>query len=341
MEIVSDALEAERSTLFIYDGETHELFSRVAQGEQIGEIRFPASMGIAGSVFGSGVAEIIADAYADPRFNDDVDRKTGYKTRNILCTPIRHNGEPIGVTQVLNKRSGGFDEEDMRLLEALTAQAAAALDNAQLFERVERAHREEAKLLEVTSAIASCTRAAVSAGECATAAGQMTSSWVAANASPSVTRAIFLPSRRTARGPAHPDQDHRAKRCTRDTSTRGAPAASAWANVSTSHATAAAVRRSEASSSAAVRPRKSSRPFQLPTRCSVANTTPCTDHRAFSTNSANSGLVACDSSARGAAPRLSVGLEKNTERKCPNRSSGEKPPTRRSQQSAHSLSPGV
>ena len=155
IDIITDTLGAERSTLFLHDIDTDELYSRVAQGESIGEIRVPAGGGIAGSVFRGGEGEIIADAYADPRFNQEVDRRTGFRTRNILCTPVWHKGRSIGVTQVLNKRESCFDDEDMRLLVALTSQAAAALENAQLYERVEKARREEQQLLEVTSAIAS------------------------------------------------------------------------------------------------------------------------------------------------------------------------------------------
>ena len=155
IEIVTESLGAERSTLFLHDVETDELYSRVAQGARMGEIRIPADAGIAGSVFRAGRGEIIADAYEDPRFNAEVDRRTGFRTRNILCTPVWHKGRSIGVTQVLNKRDGAFDDEDMRLLVALTSQAAAALENAQLYERVEKARREEAQLLEVTRVIAS------------------------------------------------------------------------------------------------------------------------------------------------------------------------------------------
>lgn len=156
MGIVTEAMGADRSSLFLYDQETDTLFSRVAQGDRIGEIRFPAEAGIAGLVFRSGDGLIIPDAYADPRFNQEVDRRTGYRTRNILCTPLRNKrGEIIGVAQVLNKLSGDFDEDDLSLLQILTTQAAAALENAQLFERVERARHEEMQLLEVTSAISS------------------------------------------------------------------------------------------------------------------------------------------------------------------------------------------
>ena len=157
MEVVSNTLNADRSSLFLHDPETGELYSRVMQGNAIGEIRFPSNLGIAGSVFTKGEAEIItADAYSNSRFNQDVDRRTGYRTRNILCVPIRNKRrEVIGVTQVLNKHAGDFDAEDQRLLEGLSQQAAAALENACLFEKVERQQREEAMLLEVVSSIAS------------------------------------------------------------------------------------------------------------------------------------------------------------------------------------------
>ena len=156
MEVVTETLNVERSSLFLYDPDTKELFSRVMQGNAVGEVRFPGDLGIAGSVFSSGAGEIIPDAYADARFNREVDTRTGYRTRNILCVPIRNKKhEVIGVTQALNKREGQFDVEDQRMLEALSSQAAAALENARLFEKVERAQREEAVLLDVVSLIAS------------------------------------------------------------------------------------------------------------------------------------------------------------------------------------------
>ena len=157
MEVVSATLKADRSSLFLYDAESGELYSRVSQGDAMEEIRFPSKLGIAGSVFTTGEAEIItADAYSNARFNQEIDRHTGYRTRNILCVPIRNKGgEVIGVTQVLNKRAGDFDAEDQRLLEGMSQQAAAALENARLFEKVERQQREEAMLLEVVSSIVS------------------------------------------------------------------------------------------------------------------------------------------------------------------------------------------
>ena len=156
MGIVTSTLAADRATLFLLDPETGELFSRVAQGDGIGEIRIPANRGIAGAVFASGAPAIINDPYADPRFNPEVDRRTGFRTKNILCHPvINKKGDVIGVAQVLNKNSGEFTERDLDLLTLLTGQAAAALDNARLYESAERARLEETKLLEITSAITS------------------------------------------------------------------------------------------------------------------------------------------------------------------------------------------
>lgn len=154
IEIITETLKADRSTLYLHDHETGELFSRVAQGGLTQDIRFPSSAGIAGSVFTSGQGLIIDDVYADARFNQEFDRKTGYRTRNMLCTPLwNKKHEIIGVSQVLNKAGGPFNADDMAMLEAITTQAAAALENAQLHDRVEKARREEEQMLEVTNAI--------------------------------------------------------------------------------------------------------------------------------------------------------------------------------------------
>jgi adenylate cyclase len=154
--IITEVTGSDRSTLFLNDAETGELFSRIAQGNLTREIRFPNHLGIAGEVFTSGLPVIIQDAYQDPRFNPEVDRKTGYRTRNILCAPIRTNDKTIvGVAQVLNKLDGDFTLEDLHMLEAICGQAASALMNAQLHEQVIRAKEEEAKILEINAALSS------------------------------------------------------------------------------------------------------------------------------------------------------------------------------------------
>lgn len=154
IDITTAATRADRGTLFLNDASDQTLFSRVQHGECQSEIRIPNALGIAGAVFSSGQAEIIAKPYDDPRFNTDIDRETNYTTENILCAPIKtRRGEVIGVVQMLNKRGGAFDASDLSLLEAITTQASSALQNAALFEEVSRARREETLLLEVTTAI--------------------------------------------------------------------------------------------------------------------------------------------------------------------------------------------
>jgi adenylate cyclase len=156
VELVSEFLDAERCTIFLHDPETDELYTRAAVGLS-SEIRLGASQGIAGTVFRSGQPVSIPDAYADPRFNPDVDKKTGFRTRNILCAPITRSREGalevVGVAQVLNKRGGDFDYEDVTVLRALMSQAASAFVNAQLHDQIARARAEESQLLEVTTAM--------------------------------------------------------------------------------------------------------------------------------------------------------------------------------------------
>src|SRR5688572_11507942 len=114
----AEVLDAERATLFLYDPERHELWSKTADHLEIREIRFPVGAGIAGSVARTRTVENIPDAYDDPRFNRAFDRQTGYRTRSVLSMPlIGSDDELVGVIQVLNKRGQAqFDSEDESLL---------------------------------------------------------------------------------------------------------------------------------------------------------------------------------------------------------------------------------
>jgi adenylate cyclase len=154
IEVIAEVLHADRATLFLHDDRSRELFSRVVQGDDVNEIRIRDDSGVAGTVFTTGRALNIPDAYADPRFSPETDKQTGYRTRNILCVPIRNRaGAVIGITQVLNKTNGGFRDADATLLDAITTQAAAALEHARFVEELEKAHRDEVILLEVSGAI--------------------------------------------------------------------------------------------------------------------------------------------------------------------------------------------
>jgi signal transduction histidine kinase len=142
-QTTSHLLGAERSTVFLVDRSRNELWSRVAEGLDRQEIRIPLAAGIAGTVASSGTPIRISDAYTDPRFNPEVDKRTGYRTRNILCAPMRNaRGQVIGVFQVLNKRGGDFSALDEQLLASLSSQAAVAVENAQLYDEVQRAYTQ-------------------------------------------------------------------------------------------------------------------------------------------------------------------------------------------------------
>jgi HD-GYP domain-containing protein (c-di-GMP phosphodiesterase class II) len=130
-------VDADRSSLFIVDREKQELWTKIAQGTS--EIRIPLNTGIAGYVATTGHTVNIPEAYSDPRFNRSVDQSTGYRTRNILCVPMRNaEGEATGVLQALNKSQGPFTAEDEELLIALGGQSAASIENALLHEEINR-----------------------------------------------------------------------------------------------------------------------------------------------------------------------------------------------------------
>ncbi|MBN1542362.1 GAF domain-containing protein [candidate division KSB1 bacterium] len=132
MDEVKSVLQCDRCTVFVLNRESDELWSRVAHGEK--EIRFPSHLGIAGYVATSGQVLNIPDAYADERFNPNIDKKTGYRTRTIIAVPMRNKlGEIIGVFQALNKLGGPFTEDDEELLDAISSIAATQIENAQLY----------------------------------------------------------------------------------------------------------------------------------------------------------------------------------------------------------------
>jgi len=156
VEMTTWELGAERGTLFLNDPATGELYSRVAQGNFSREIRILNTTGIAGAVFQSSIGEIILDAYADDRFNRNVDEQTGFKTRSIVCAPVKTvKDETIGVIQVLNKKDGEFGKEDLHLLESMTTQAAVALQSTQFVERMKKTREKELEFLDVVADVTS------------------------------------------------------------------------------------------------------------------------------------------------------------------------------------------
>jgi serine phosphatase RsbU (regulator of sigma subunit) len=140
-----DLLDAERATLFLYDKQREELYSRIAEGT--GEFRISINTGIAGAAARNLEIINVPDAYQDPRFNRQVDQQTGYRTRSILAFPLTdYDGRLVGVLQVLNKRKGPFDEGDIELATALSAQAGVALQRAYLLQEFLEKQRLEQSL---------------------------------------------------------------------------------------------------------------------------------------------------------------------------------------------------
>ena len=156
VELTAATIGAERGSIFLNDATSDELYTRVADGNFSREIRMLNTTGVAGHVFTTGEGAVINDAYADERFNPEVDSKTGYTTTSILCAPLLTlRGDKIGVSQLLNKKDGEFTRDDLDLLEAMIEQAAIALENLRIVENIESARQQELEFLNVVSEVSS------------------------------------------------------------------------------------------------------------------------------------------------------------------------------------------
>ena len=146
VQAVSRIVHADRSSLFLHDEKTHELWSLVAEGVDTRELRFDSDLGLAGDALRSGRASNVAKAYEDPRFNSAIDALTGYRTESVLTLPVTtRDGRRLGVLQALNRQgAAAFGEEDVARMGAFAAQTAVAIDNATLFTEVasERSYNE-------------------------------------------------------------------------------------------------------------------------------------------------------------------------------------------------------
>ncbi|MCY3022672.1 MAG: GAF domain-containing protein [Planctomycetota bacterium] len=134
----SRIVESERSSVFLLDKQKNELYSLVAQGLDVKELRLSVEAGIAGYVVRHCVGLNVPDAYKDSRFNPLVDKATGFRTASILCMPLHdRRGEILGAIECLNKKGARgtgrvFTTKDEIVLSAVAAQAAVYLDNARL-----------------------------------------------------------------------------------------------------------------------------------------------------------------------------------------------------------------
>jgi len=146
MEEVTSAMAAERSSLYLIDEEQNQIWTKVAQGLS-DIVRLPIGKGISGTVAQNGVTLRIEDAWEFPGFDNSWDIRNNFRTKSVLCMPVNNReGNRIGVIQVLNKKSGTFNEGDEELLFGLTSLIAIAIENAMLHKDAIEKQRIEAEL---------------------------------------------------------------------------------------------------------------------------------------------------------------------------------------------------
>ena len=135
-------MHTERCSLFLHNAKNCELWSLVAIGMNRNQLCIPDKSGVIGWVLNNQEAVIINDAYSDPRFFSKIDEKTGFKTRNILCSPLINRKKIcIGVIQALNKTNGDFNDNDKELFLAISDYLVIALENAKLVQNLKGSNK--------------------------------------------------------------------------------------------------------------------------------------------------------------------------------------------------------
>lgn len=135
VDLCGQATEAERATVFLVDQKKKELWAKIAQRTAV-EIRLPLGRGLAGHAAATGETINVPDAYADPRFDRNVDHRTGFRTLNALVVPVwgSDGAAVVAVIQVLNKRHGTFERRDQMLLERIAETVGPVLQQIQTAE---------------------------------------------------------------------------------------------------------------------------------------------------------------------------------------------------------------
>jgi len=137
-----DVLNAENGSLLLADADRERLVFCYSIGDKpvpLGTV-IPWTRGIAGAVFQSCNAEIVREAQKDPRYLTEIDLLCGSVTHDMITIPLKKwDGDPIGVVQVMNKRRGQLDEQDVGVLTIICALSAMAIEQARLFEHTKRA----------------------------------------------------------------------------------------------------------------------------------------------------------------------------------------------------------
>ncbi|HEY6951401.1 MAG TPA: GAF domain-containing SpoIIE family protein phosphatase [Bacteroidota bacterium] len=147
LNLATKNLNAERGTIYLIDDKTKELWSKVVKGEGLVEIRLPIGTGISGTVAETGETINLKDASKDTRFYSGYDKRSGFRTKTMLCMPMKNRlGKIIGVFQIINKKRGAFDEEDELFMKAFSEHAALAIENARLYQTSLESERVQKEL---------------------------------------------------------------------------------------------------------------------------------------------------------------------------------------------------
>lgn len=141
IEAATLLMDAEAGSLLLLDDSTDELYFEVAHGEKgaaVQAVRLKLGQGIAGHVAQTGVPLIVHDVQKDPRFFRGADRRSGFTTRNMMCTPVKVRAKLIGVLQVINRKNERpFHEDDLQTFVALAHQVGIAIENAALYDEIQ------------------------------------------------------------------------------------------------------------------------------------------------------------------------------------------------------------
>ncbi|MFC1867129.1 GAF domain-containing protein [Thermodesulfobacteriota bacterium] len=154
MKWAEDFINAEAGSIYELDEERDELFIRLARGKKkdpIKSIRLKVGEGVAGWVVQTGQPMVVHDVRKEKRFSDKFDRLTGFHTTSLICVPLILRGKPIGAIQVLNKKSQEpFSDADLEMLTSMSQQIAVAMENAKLYQRLEKKFELTARELKTT-----------------------------------------------------------------------------------------------------------------------------------------------------------------------------------------------
>jgi HD-GYP domain-containing protein (c-di-GMP phosphodiesterase class II) len=138
LDRIKNILGAERATFYFFNEDTSELWSYVATALEIGEIRAALGSGIVGKASKDKKLLNIKNAYTSPYFNKEVDKKTGYITKTVICVPLLdRDGKLLGAIQVLNKKEGCFTQLDEENFKNIALYVSIALDNVKLLQETE------------------------------------------------------------------------------------------------------------------------------------------------------------------------------------------------------------